>query len=99
MWQLALTVLGVGLIWLYRFNQVLKSVPDEARRLAPRRWTPQDVRDTQERLKQTPIDFLKVIPPKLERRYVIVGGSGQSKISRTETVSTDADQNCRPGWG
>lgn len=86
MWRLALTILGVGLIWLYRFNRALNSVPDEARKLAPRRWTPQEVRDTQERLRQTPIDFLKVIPPRLERRYVIVGGSGQSKTSHTETV-------------
>ncbi|KAK4165725.1 hypothetical protein QBC43DRAFT_315050 [Cladorrhinum sp. PSN259] len=76
MWQLVLTILGIGLIWLYRFNSALKTIPEEIRKLAPRRWTAQEVRGTSERLKKEPIDFLKVIPPKLERRYVIVGGSG-----------------------
>ncbi|KAK3984824.1 hypothetical protein QBC44DRAFT_300501 [Cladorrhinum sp. PSN332] len=76
MWQLVLAILGVGLIWLYRFNSALRAIPEEIRKLAPRRWTAQEVRDTYERLKRNPIDFLKIIPPKLDRRYVIVGGSG-----------------------
>ncbi|KAK4229078.1 hypothetical protein QBC38DRAFT_453703 [Podospora fimiseda] len=76
LWQVVLAILGIGLIWLYRFNEALKAVPEEVRKLAPRRWTPQEVRETYERLTRNPIDFNKILPPKLDRRYVVVGGSG-----------------------
>ncbi|KAL2146862.1 hypothetical protein VTI28DRAFT_1965 [Corynascus sepedonium] len=54
----------------------MKSVPEDARRASPNRWTKDQLRSTYERVKQKPIDFTKLLPPRLERRYVVVGGSG-----------------------
>ncbi|KAK4235519.1 hypothetical protein C8A03DRAFT_46367 [Achaetomium macrosporum] len=76
MWVLALGALAIALAWLARINSAMQSVPEEARKLSPRRWTKKDLWDTYDRVKQTPIDFLKLLPPRLERRYVVVGGSG-----------------------
>ncbi|KAL2017707.1 hypothetical protein VTK56DRAFT_1732 [Thermocarpiscus australiensis] len=54
----------------------MKGVPQEAANCAPRRWTKEEIRGTYERLKGEPLNFLKGLPPRLERRYVVVGGSG-----------------------
>ncbi|KAK3310611.1 uncharacterized protein B0T15DRAFT_43758 [Chaetomium strumarium] len=76
MWLLALGALAIVLVWLVRVNSAMHSVPEEVRKLSPRRWTNDELWDTYNRLKQTPIDFRKLLPPRLERRYVVVGGSG-----------------------
>ncbi|KAK4152450.1 hypothetical protein C8A00DRAFT_44504 [Chaetomidium leptoderma] len=75
-WPVIVAVAVIAAAWLFRINSAMQSVPDEARKASPRRWTKTDLRDTFERLKQKPIDFTKLLPPRLERRYVIVGGSG-----------------------
>jgi hypothetical protein len=77
MWVLALGGLAILLAWLVRVSSAMQSVPEEVRKLSPRRWTKKDLWDTYGRLKQTPIDFLKLVPPRLDRRYVVVGGSGE----------------------
>lgn len=78
MWAAALAaVIGIALAWLYRINSAMESVPEEAAKFSPRRWTKQQVRDTYEQLKQKPFDFVKKLPPRLDRRYVVVGGSGE----------------------
>ncbi|KAK3941516.1 sterol-4-alpha-carboxylate 3-dehydrogenase, decarboxylating [Diplogelasinospora grovesii] len=66
----------LGFLWLYRINSAMKSVPREALERSPRRWTLQQRRDTYDRVKKTPIDFTKHLPPRQDRRYIIVGGSG-----------------------
>jgi hypothetical protein len=78
MWAVALAVAVIGVVWLARINSAMLSVPEEVRKISPRRWTKKELRDTYDRLKQTPIDFGKHLPPRLGRRYVVVGGSGQS---------------------
>lgn len=65
------------IFWLYRVNCGFKSIPPEVVRASPRRWTKDEIRETYERLKRKPLDFLKETPPRLERRYVVVGGSGK----------------------
>lgn len=68
----------IATAWLIRINSAMKSVPEDARRASPNRWTKDQLRSTYERVKQKPIDFTKLLPPRLERRYVVVGGSGKT---------------------
>ncbi|KAI0179715.1 NAD(P)-binding protein [Hypoxylon sp. FL1284] len=62
--------------YLYRVNQLLSGTPDEVRKLAGPRWTPDQLRETYKRLQDKPIDYTDKLPPKLDRRYVVTGGSG-----------------------
>ncbi|KAL2161535.1 hypothetical protein VTH06DRAFT_8097 [Thermothelomyces fergusii] len=70
----AIAILAVA--WLLRINAAMRSVPDEAQRAAPHRWMEEQLRETYERVKQKPIDLTRLLPPRLGRRYVVVGGSG-----------------------
>lgn len=78
-WALAAiwTVLAVLTLYLYRVNQLLSGTPDEVRKLAGERWTPDQLRETYKRLQDNPIDYTDKLPPKLDRRYVVTGGSGE----------------------
>lgn len=67
----------LAIAWLLRINAAMLSVPEDARRASPHRWTKQQIRDTYEQVKQKPIDFVKHLPPRLGRRYIVVGGSGK----------------------
>jgi len=64
------------LLYLYRINSLLHSVPPEAQAASPHRWTEEEIRETYERVRSKPIDYAPHLPPKRERRYVVVGGSG-----------------------
>ncbi|OTB03145.1 hypothetical protein M426DRAFT_60816 [Hypoxylon sp. CI-4A] len=70
------TVSAVVLLHLFRVNQLLSGTPAEVRKLAGSRWTPNQLKKTYERLQSNPIDYTDKLPPKLERRYVVTGGSG-----------------------
>jgi hypothetical protein len=81
-WLLPLTVTGIFLVvaYLARLNQLLLGTPDEIKRLVPTRWTQEVLRDTYRRLEARPITikgYAKRIPPKLQRRYIVTGGSGE----------------------
>ncbi|KAL2132299.1 hypothetical protein VTI74DRAFT_3962 [Chaetomium olivicolor] len=76
MWAVVAAVIGIVLLWLRQVNKGMMAVPEEARKASPRRWTKQELRETYERLKRQPYDFSKLLPPRLGRRYVVVGGSG-----------------------
>ncbi|KAI1770984.1 NAD(P)-binding protein [Hypoxylon cercidicola] len=77
-WALAAfwTALAVLTLYLYRVNQLLSETPDEVRKLAGSRWTPDQLRETYRKLQEKPIDYTDKLPPKLERRYIVTGGSG-----------------------
>ncbi|KAI1459761.1 NAD(P)-binding protein [Annulohypoxylon moriforme] len=70
------TVLALVVLYLYRVNQLLSGTPDEIRKLSGSRWTPNQLKATYKRLQDNPIDYTDKLPPKLERRYVVTGGSG-----------------------
>ncbi|XXH01943.1 hypothetical protein Hte_008306 [Hypoxylon texense] len=70
------TALAVLTLYLYRVNQLLSGTPDEVRNLSGTRWTPDQLRETYKRLQEKPIDYTDKLPPKLDRRYVVTGGSG-----------------------
>ncbi|KAI1473573.1 NAD(P)-binding protein [Daldinia eschscholtzii] len=70
------TVPAVLILYLFRINQLLSRTPDEVRKLSGSRWTTDQLKETYKRLQENPIDYTSKIPPKLERRYVVTGGSG-----------------------
>lgn len=74
---LALAILLV--LYLWNLNRLLHTVPPEVAQTIPQRWTEQQLRDTYERLRQAPItpsSYAAHLPPKLDRRYIVTGGSG-----------------------
>lgn len=71
------TALAALFLYLFRLNQLLSGTPDEIRKLSGSRWTPSQLKTTYQRLQDKPIDYTNKLPPKLERRYVVTGGSGK----------------------
>lgn len=67
-------------LYLYRVNRGLSTPPPEALALSPKRWTDEEIRETYERVCKEPVDYRTWLPPKLERRYIIVGGSGEQRF-------------------
>ncbi|KAK3298798.1 uncharacterized protein B0H64DRAFT_386230 [Chaetomium fimeti] len=75
----AVTLVILLIAYLARLNQLLLRTPDEIKKLASTRWKRELLRETYRRLEQHPIetqDYVSRIPPKLERRYIVTGGSG-----------------------
>ncbi|AEO65514.1 uncharacterized protein THITE_2112596 [Thermothielavioides terrestris NRRL 8126] len=65
--------------YLIRLNQLLLRTPDEVRKLTPTRWTKDLLFDTYRRMENRPVttgSYATRIPPKLDRRYIVTGGSG-----------------------
>ncbi|KAK0718964.1 hypothetical protein B0T21DRAFT_295389 [Apiosordaria backusii] len=65
--------------YLVRLNIILQSTPEAIQKVSPKRWTKEELRQTYQRLEKNPItlkDYADRIPPKLDRRYIITGGSG-----------------------
>lgn len=77
----ALLVSGVTgfvllVLYLVHVNTGMKAVPEEAHRLSPTRWTEKEIRETYRQVCEKPVDVTPHLPKRLERRYVVVGGSG-----------------------
>lgn len=74
-------ILFVG--YLVRLNQLLLRTPEEIKNLASTKWEMGLLRDTYRRLERHPVEtrhYVTRIPPKLERRYIVTGGSGESAV-------------------
>lgn len=67
----------VIIAYLVRVNQQLSGTPVEVKRLGGSRWTPELLEKTYERLQHEPIEYAHMLPPRLDRRYVVTGGSGE----------------------
>ncbi|KAK7739961.1 hypothetical protein SLS53_005555 [Cytospora paraplurivora] len=63
-------------LYLYKLKNAMTSIPEEALAWRPRPWTAKEIRETYETVCRKPIDFTRHLPAKLERRYIVVGGSG-----------------------
>lgn len=78
---IAAAVIFVVLLYLVCLNQLFLSTPDEVRKAASHtRWTDNVLRETYARLEAHPVttkSYAARIPPKLERRYIVTGGSGE----------------------
>ncbi|KAG2133292.1 hypothetical protein DEU56DRAFT_810808 [Suillus clintonianus] len=77
MLSLLSVLVGIVLLIIYlyfRFNdQGLSQLPSEAFAFAPNRFTPHVVRETAEKLCNSPKIIKDVLPPKTGRRYIVVG--------------------------
>ncbi|KAL3463807.1 hypothetical protein BJX64DRAFT_276229 [Aspergillus heterothallicus] len=77
MLPVALSCVGVlGFFYLYHVNRAMCIVPEEARSLSPRRWTVNEIKAAYKQAVHAPVDVTKCLPPKQDRRYIVVGGSG-----------------------
>jgi hypothetical protein len=63
--------------YLWNLNRALAGTPEEAQKVSSHRWTPEEVKAVYARIEKNPINETPLLPPKLERRYVVVGGSGK----------------------
>ncbi len=76
----AVAVAALVVVYLVHINRLLSGTPDDVARL-PEAWTLNQLKETYARLEKHPIDVLSYrdrLPPKLERRYIVTGGSGES---------------------
>lgn len=64
------------ILYLVHINNAFYEVPEHTRKLSAPEWTDEEIRNTYKRVCENPIDFASHLPPALERRYVVVGGSG-----------------------
>ncbi|PYH41511.1 putative 3-beta hydroxysteroid dehydrogenase/isomerase family protein [Aspergillus saccharolyticus JOP 1030-1] len=69
-------VTGLTFLYLYHVNQGLTQVPEEVRRLSPHRWTVEEIKNAYEDAIRNPVDVGKSVPPKQNRRYIVIGGAG-----------------------
>jgi len=65
-----------GLLYLYHVDRAMLQLPEEARLLSPKRWTLDEIKAAYKKAIEDPIDVSKSLPPKQDRRYIVVGGSG-----------------------
>lgn len=63
-------------LYLYHVNHGMTLVPDEALKFSPHRWTVEGIKKAYERNTDSSVDVTQHLPPKQNRRYVVVGGSG-----------------------
>ncbi|KAK3694047.1 hypothetical protein B0T22DRAFT_352943, partial [Podospora appendiculata] len=66
----------IAVVWLYRVNSAMRAVPRGSLQHSPHRLTEHEIHATYERLSKAPLNFTKLLPPRLDRRYIVVGGSG-----------------------
>jgi hypothetical protein len=71
------SLVSVIVVYLWLVNQAIVQVPPDVQKISPRRWTKKGMKETYERISREPIDFTPHLPPKLDRRYVVVGSSGR----------------------
>ena len=81
----ASVILGLLVVaYLYQLNRLLSSTPAELLRLTPSRWTEQLLRDTYARLESQRFStksYADQIPKRLDRRYIVTGGSGKMTLA------------------
>ncbi|KAF2755131.1 NAD(P)-binding protein [Pseudovirgaria hyperparasitica] len=71
-----LVVFIAASVVLSRLISRMNTTPPEILPLSPNRVTRKEILEAYERVKKSPIDVRKFIPPATGRRYIIVGGSG-----------------------
>lgn len=85
-------IFALSILYLTRINQLLRHTPEELKRLSGSRWTAKQLKKTYERLEENPIDYKDKLPPKLNRRYVVTGGSGECRNGRNRrSLTPNAD--------
>ena len=75
---LILSFTAILLVYIYgKLNDAkLGKVPPEVRALATSNFSPENIRLTAARLKESPLQIRSRLPPRTGRRYIVVGGVG-----------------------
>ncbi|KAJ7770456.1 3-beta hydroxysteroid dehydrogenase/isomerase family-domain-containing protein [Mycena metata] len=74
---LLLVPLALTVLYIRINDRHLKAIPPNVLPFSPTRCTPESVRKTASRLRDSqPISIAEQIPPKTGRRYIVVGGAG-----------------------
>lgn len=90
-------IIGAGVLlfftsfYLWHLNRTIAGIPDEVQKSSPHRWTPEEIEATYAKIVKDPISGSAHLPPKLERRYIIVGGSGE-RLHSTFSGPTDSNK-------
>lgn len=63
--------------YLWQCDRAISTTHPEAAKLVQKRWTKEQVLEAYKKAESDPIDVRKFLPPKLGRRYIVTGGSGQ----------------------
>jgi hypothetical protein len=66
------------ILYLVHLNSAMNGTPEEATKISPRRWTVEEIKETYKRICENPIDYTEHLPPKLGRRYIVIGSSGRT---------------------
>lgn len=69
-------LLAAAVVFMVRLNKVMRQTPAEALERLGEPLTRERIREVDAKIKADGIDFRKNHPPRLDRRYIIVGGSG-----------------------
>lgn len=65
------------ILYLVHLNTALNGTPEDALKLSPNRWTEDEIKETYRRICEQPINSSAHLPPKLGRRYIVTGSSGE----------------------
>lgn len=66
-------------LYLFQINRMFSGTPDQVLAVKQKPWTREQLQRTYKHLQESPVDlssYVSQLPPKLERRYVVTGGSG-----------------------
>lgn len=77
----------LALVYLFHINRLMKGVPSTVQKLSGPRWTMEQLRRTYDELSKQPIDYTNKIPPRLDRRYIVIGGNGKTAHTMNYSVS------------
>ena len=84
---LIVTILvGLAVSYLLRIDHLLKGVPSDVQKLSSPRWTAEKLKKTYSELENQPVDWTHKLPAKIERRYIVTGGNGETKIQRRRSA-------------
>ena len=68
------------LAYLRHVNRLLSTIPEDLQRVKSKPWTRQQLKGAYARLEEKPADvasYADRLPGRLERRYLVTGGSGK----------------------
>ncbi|ROT41579.1 NAD(P)-binding protein [Sodiomyces alkalinus F11] len=64
------------LLWAWKVNHAMSTTHPDLLKLTKGPWLEEDIKRVYRRVEEAPCDWKPHLPPKRERRYIVVGGSG-----------------------
>lgn len=87
LWKPLLTFLVLGLFYLINVERNISFTAEEALKWSPNRWTEEEILKAIQEEKKSPSVLTKdILPPPTGRKYIIVGGNGNSLAPKSNHV-------------